>query len=339
MSEAWYMNPKTDGGQILSSRIRLARNIKNYPFQHKLNKKDALKMVQEAVDAIRINSNFHAPIDIMAVSDTERKVFLEKHIVSTEFINHKLPRSLLITADANASVMLNEEDHVRIQTIMPGDGLDESLDVANRIDDLIEESLEYAFHSDYGYLTSCPTNVGTGLRASYMMHLPMYEKTGLLKNLLPAISKFGITLRGLHGEGTESMGGVYQISNQITLGKSEQDIINGLKNVTQSVIDKENWLCEKILEQRGQDIENNIYRAYGILAFSRKINTKEAMDMLSEIRLGYLTGLLKEPKPEKPIYHIMMEIQPGHLQRIAGEELDKPARDNARAKYLRSMFG
>jgi protein arginine kinase len=339
MNQTWYMNPLTDEGQILSSRIRLARNIKNYPFQQKLTKTDAQKIVDEVINAVRVNRNFHAPIDTTVISDTERHVFLEKHIVSPEFINQNLPRRLLLTTDANASIMVNEEDHVRIQAINAGDSLDESLRMANHIDDLIEESLEYAFHTDYGYLTSCPTNTGTGLRASYMIHLPVYEKTEQLKNLLPAISKFGITLRGIYGEGTESMGGIYQISNQVTLGKSEQDIVNGLKSVTKNVIEQENLLCQKLLEQRKSDIENNIYRAYGILAYSRKITTKEAMDMLSEIRLGFLTGLIDLPKPAKHIYHIMMEIQPGHLQRIAGEELDEAARDHARAEYLRTLFG
>jgi protein arginine kinase len=284
------------------------------------------------------NKLFHAPIDIASITETEGRVFLEKHIVSPEFIKSELPKGLMLTEDANASIMINEEDHIRIQTITAGDGLDESLEAANRIDDLIEESVEYAFHAEYGYLTACPTNTGTGLRASYMIHLPMLEKTNQLKNLLPAISKFGITLRGIHGEGTESMGGIYQISNQVTLGKSESEIIHGLKNVTRNVTEKEKMLCKTVLEQRKPDIENNIYRAYGILAYSRKINTKEAMDLLSEVRLGYISGLLGLPRPAKRIYQIMMEIQSGHLQRIAGEELDESDRDYARAEYLRKIF-
>jgi protein arginine kinase len=295
-------------------------------------------MVRDTVNSVRVTHLFHPPIDIESISEIERSVFLEKHIVSPEFLKNDLPRGLLLTEDANASIMVNEEDHIRIQMIAAGDGLNESLETANHIDDLIEESVEYAFHTEYGYLTACPTNTGTGLRASYMIHLPMYEKTNQLKNLLPAISKFGITIRGIHGEGTESMGGIYQISNQITLGKSEQDIINGLKNVTKNIIDREKHLCETVLEQKKEEIENNVYRAYGILSYSRKINIKEAMDLLSEIRLGYLTGLLGTPKPGKRIYQIMMEIQAGHLQRMAGEELDEKSGDYARAEYLRKLF-
>jgi protein arginine kinase len=338
MSETWYTSPLTDEGQIISSRIRLARNLKNYPFHQKLSKESAHSMVQETYGAFCVNTLFHAPIDIAGISEIEQNVFLEKHIVSPEFLKSNQPRGLLLTEDANASIMVNEEDHIRIQTISAGDGLDESLELADYMDDFIEQKLEYAFHTEYGYLTACPTNAGTGLRASYMIHLPILEKTNQLNNLLPAISKFGITLRGIHGEGTESMGGIYQISNQVTLGKSEPEIIHALKNVTKNIIEKENMLCKTVLKQRKSDIENNVYRAYGILAYSRKINTKEAMDLLSEIRLGYLTGLLALPKPEKRIYQIMMEIQAGHLQRVAGGELDEKARDYARADYLRGLF-
>jgi protein arginine kinase len=339
----WYQDERTDQGQILSSRIRLARNVRKYPFQNKLTAEDARRMVHETTDAINndrqaVNRLFHPPIDINSISDTEQKVFLEKHIVSPEFLKNDRPRGLLLASDQNVSVMVNEEDHIRIQTISAGDGLDESFVLANRIDDLIEESVEYAFHKDYGYLTACPTNAGTGLRASYMIHLPFLEKASQIKNLLPAISKFGITLRGIYGEGTDSMGGIYQISNQITLGKSEEDIIRGLQNVTKNVIEREKAMQEKILAERRVDIENNIYRAYGILAYSRKVTRQEAMDLLSEIRMGYICGLLDLPHPNKRIYQIMMEVQPGHLQRMAGEELDEAACDEARAKYLRELF-
>jgi protein arginine kinase len=339
----WYQDERTDQSQILSSRIRLARNVRKYPFHNKLTAEDARRMVHETTDAINndrqaVNRLFHPPIDINSISDTEQKVFLEKHIVSPEFLKSDKPRGLLLAADQNVSVMVNEEDHIRIQTVTPGDGLDESFVLANRIDDLIEESIEYAFHKDYGYLTACPTNAGTGLRASYMIHLPFLEKASQIKNLLPAISKFGITLRGIYGEGTESMGGIYQISNQITLGKSEEDIIRGLQNVTKNVIEREKAMRDKILGERRSDIVNNIYRAYGILSYSRKMTKQEAMDLLSEIRMGYLCGLLDLPRPEKRIYQIMMEVQPGHLTRVAGEEMDEAACDEARASYLREMF-
>ncbi|MCL2707564.1 MAG: protein arginine kinase [Defluviitaleaceae bacterium] len=342
MSGTWYSDASTDENQIVSSRVRLARNIRKYPFGQMLSKEKAQRMIAETVSAVKngrtaLDKLYHS-ISLGDFNETEQKVFLEKHIVSPEFIRNGKPRGLLLKDDENVSIMLNEEDHIRIQTITPGDSLDAAFELAGRMDDLIEESVEYAFDKDYGYLTSCPTNTGTGLRASFMIHLPALEKTGQLKNLMPAISKFGVTLRGTHGEGTEPMGAMYQISNQITLGKSETDIIAVLQNVTKTVTEREASLREKMLSQHRQDMENNICRAYGLLVYSKKISLKEAMDLLSEIRLGYVTGLLGQKKPVKRIYQIMIEIQPGHLQRMAGAELNEGEMDAWRAEYIQKAF-
>jgi protein arginine kinase len=234
--------------------------------------------------------------------------------------------------------MLNEEDHVRIQSIKPGDELPSAFETAGQIDDLIEERVEFAFHTDYGYLTACPTNTGTGLRASYMIHLPCLSKSDLPNTVLPQITKFGVALRGIYGEGTAPMGSIYQISNQNTLGKSEEDIIIGLQNVTRNVIAKEQQARQKLLDTNRHYLEDIVYRAYGILANCRMISATEAMNLLSDIRLGYITGILHKPKPTKQIYQIMMEIQPGHLQRNAGEEMSEQDRDLNRAEYLRAIF-
>jgi len=340
MNTPWYQSELIDQNQILSSRVRLARNIKKYPFQKKLSAKDASAMVLEAkLSVIRVGNNmpFHQ-LDILELSETEQKVFLEKHLVSPEFLRGTLPKGLLVSDDQNMSVMLNEEDHIRIQSVCPGDGLERAFETANQIDDLIEESIEFAFHSEYGYLTACPTNVGTGLRASYMIHLPCLDISGQLKDIVPHITKFGITLRGIYGEGTAPMGSIYQISNQRTLGKSEEDIINDLQNVTKNVIDHENQARDKFIKTRRNYLEDKIYRAYGILKYSRKITAQEAMDLISDVRLGFLSEILDAPKPSKQLYQIMMEIQPGHLQRIAGQEMSDTERDTARAKYLRETF-
>ncbi|MCL2604574.1 MAG: protein arginine kinase [Defluviitaleaceae bacterium] len=334
MNHPWFTSEQTDVNPILSSRIRLARNLRKYPFQQKLNAPNAAYMIQEMQEAISV---FHK-LDMQNLSEAEQKVFLEKHIISPEFLRGTLPRGLMISDDQNLSVMLNEEDHIRIQSMQAGDALAEALSAANKLDDLIEERMEYAFHPEYGYLTACPTNTGTGLRASYMIHLPFLERTDQFKSLLPIISKFGITLRGIYGEGTESMGGIYQISNQTTMGKTEEEIIQVLQNMTIKVMEHEAQARDKMLGTHRADQENMVYRAYGVLAYSRKITAKEAMDLLSEVRLGYLYNLLDKPKPAKQIYQIMMEIQPGHLQRIAGREMDETDRDYARAEYLREIF-
>ena len=250
MTAPWYQSEQTDHNQILSSRVRLARNVKKYPFQKKLTAKDAAAMVLEAKLAVtRVGSNrlFHQ-LDILGLSETEQKVFLEKHLVSPEFLRGSLPKGLLVSDDQNISVMINEEDHIRIQSVCPGDRLSGAFETANQIDDLIEETIEFAFNSEYGYLTACPSNVGTGLRASYMIHLPCLDISGQLKNIVPHMTKFGIVLRGIYGEGTAPMGSIYQISNQRTLGKSENDIIDDLQKVTQNVITHENQARDKLLK-------------------------------------------------------------------------------------------
>ena len=336
MDLAWYKDPRTDEGPVISVRVRLARNIKKYPFRSKLSENQAHAMIEEAAAALK--HQFMA-MDLSAYNDIDLRMLLEKHIISREFVKSDLPKGLMLQDDFNVSIMINEEDHIRIQTLSPGDDINASWEMANRIDDQIEETQEFAFDKEYGYLTACPTNVGTGLRASFMIHLPMLEKTGQLKNLLPTISKFGIAIRGIYGEGSESMGGIFQISNQVTLGKSEQDIIQGLQSVTRNIIDKEYWLRETVFTKNRLDIENDIFKSYGILTHARKIKVKEAMHMLSEIRLGYAMGILDLPKPTKTIYQIMMEIQSGHLMRVAGEEMDETAQEVARAEYLRNTFG
>ena len=338
MTVPWYEEAITGANEILSSRVRLARNIKKYPFRRKLSATNAGEMVSEATAAVTSASGFFREMDIKGVSKTEQTVFLEKHIVSPEFLNGNLPKGLLISDNQNISVMLNEEDHVRIQSVKPGDDLTSAFETAGQIDDLIEERVEFAFHTDYGYLTACPTNTGTGLRASYMIHLPCLSKSDLPTTILPQITKFGVAIRGIYGEGTAPMGSIYQISNQNTLGKSEHDIILGLQNVTRNVIAKEQQARENLIASNRSHMEDIVHRAYGILANARLISAAEAMNLLSDIRFGYITGLLDKPRPPKQIYQIMIEIQPGHLQRRAGVEMSEQERDVIRAEYLRKIF-
>ncbi|MCL2665408.1 MAG: protein arginine kinase [Defluviitaleaceae bacterium] len=338
----WYTDPIANDAPIISARVRLARNLKKYPFKQMMTGKEALMIIEETSGAVindrtAIGVRFKSQ-DIKQLNETAKKMLIEKHIISHDLLKPELPVGLLLQDDENVSIMINEEDHIRMQTVSAGDNIAASWELANHIDDLIEESVEYAFDKDFGYLTSCPTNTGTGLRASYMIHLPMLEKTGKIKFLIPAINKFGIALRGLHGEGTEPMGSIYQISNQLTLGKSEQEIMQGLQNVTQNIIEKEKMICEKMLEKHRIDLENNVYRAYGILSFGKKISLAEAMNLLSEIRVGFYTGVLCQPKLNKNIYQVMIEIQNGHLQNRIGRKLGEEECEIYRADILREMF-
>ena len=333
--KAWYTDNIVDATPVISSRVRLARNIKKFPYFIIINPEQSNQLVEQAENAL---GSHCAPIPLNEKSDIEKRVLLERHIISPEFLKVTKPKCLMLQDDERISIMVNEEDHIRIQTIYAGDDINSAWDTANKVDDLLEESIQYAFDKDYGYLTSCPTNTGTGLRASFMVHLPMTVQAGSIRNLLSAVSKFGMTLRGIYGESTEPMGHIYQISNQVTMGKSEEEIISGLKTITAQIIDNENKIREKALSSYKTDMEDQFYRAYGTLTHARKLSGKEAMELLSTVRLGYLTQVLEVPRPNKTLYEIMMSIQPGSLQSHAGRELDENERDIIRAQYLRELF-
>ena len=335
---AWYADSKANQTPVISSRVRLARNVRKYPFGIKLNADGARAMMAEAKDALGQGSQDFTFVTLEDKSPVESRVYLERHLVSPAFLAQELPKGILVREDEGLSVLLNEEDHLRIQSVQPGDGLDEAWAQADQLDNRLEQSLEYAFHSEYGYLTSCPTNAGTGLRASFMIHLPMLERSGQMRNIFDVVSKFGMTIRGIYGEGTEPLGSIYQISNQVTMGKSEQDILTGLKNITGQIIEKENLLSAKFLEGYRRVLEDQVYRSYALLAHSRVMTAKEAMGLLSNVRWGYMTGVLREALPDRSLYRLMMDIQPASLQHSCGRELAEEERDRERADLLRGAF-
>ncbi len=334
----WYEVSEIDDNIVISSRIRLARNIKKYPFSCRITDEQALSLIDEIKNSVKNDRTVFAEsfdfVNLSEKSDIEKYSFLENHTLSSEIIKKKKPAAALIKDDETICIMLNEEDHIRIQTVLPGYNIVGAWDLANKIDDLIEESVEYAFDKDRGYLTSCVTNIGTGMRASFMIHIPLIEMSGRIRGISQAISKFGMTLRGIYGEGSEPLGSIYQISNQITLGKSEDEIMEALKSVTSQIIEQEKTLRKEVLKNQSVDFEDRIYRSYGILANCRKINSKEAMKLLSDLRLGFMMGILQVKKPEMNIYNIMMNIQPGNLIKNFNKNFNQTERDIQRAKYI-----
>ncbi len=325
---------------IISSRIRLARNFKKYPFPNRLSSNQACSMIQEARKAIVESPTVIAQefdyIDLEQKSSLEKLVMMEKHLISPELVKKTNPTAVLVNKDESISIMVNEEDHLRIQGIQLGSNIDKTWEVTSRIDDLLEESIEYAFHEKYGYLTSCPTNVGTGLRASYMLHVPILEATGQLKMIVQAIGKFGFTIRGMYGEGTETQGSLYQISNQITLGQSEKEIIDTLKTVTTQIVQQEKNLREKIVKENRLQIEDQIYRSYGTLKYARQLSSKEAMKLLSDVKVGFELGMLEKERKVDNIYDLMVYTQPANLQKQIGRNISVEERDEERARYIRN---
>ena len=339
----WYCNDATEDSQIISSRVRLARNIQQINFSHKLTADIAEEVVGKVKDAVDSINQEAQPFFKQAYSTSTTKVIrdqllLEEHILSPKYLETEIPKTCYTSPDKGLSFMVNEEDHIRIQSIMPGRDIQYALTSANILDDMLEQHLDFAFDPELGYLTSCPTNVGTGLRASFLIHLPCLDKTELLKKLFPYISKAGMTLRGIYGEGTISMGNIFQLSNQVTLGLSEEEIIENLENVATNIIKRENETMDKIMETRQEYLKDKAYRAYGILSFCRRISVKEAMHLLSDIRLGFYANVLDMEKPKKTIYQLMIEIQPGHMHNLQGGFLEEEHTDIARADYLRKIF-
>lgn len=324
---------------VVSTRIRIARNLDNYRFPHKMSVEESERLTQEILDVMKnipsdVSYKFYK---INALTLTDRIAYIEEHLISPGLIQKPDHSSFLLRDDEKATIMINEEDHLRIQVLLPGLNFEEGWNGINQIDDFLEGYLEYAYNDRFGYLTACPTNVGTGLRVSAMVHIPCLSMIGHVDDMIRGFNKIGLTVRGIYGEGTEAAGDLYQISNQVTLGEDEEEIIRKLKNVIYQIINKERYVRDDLLKKKRYEIEDKIFRSYGLLKYARKISSKEAMKHLSNVRLGKEMGIIKDME-FKQIESLMIEIQPGSIQRIFKRELDDNERDIMRAKHIREKI-
>lgn len=320
---------------VITSRVRLARNLKNYRFPVKMNQEEAEKVVQEVNNAIkRINLNYKLTY-MRDLSDIQKSALIENHLISPALAEKKESAAFLLSPDKKVSIMLNEEDHIRIQTLDKGMSLKECWDLSNKIDDIIEESVDYAFDRELGYVTSCPTNIGTGMRASVMIHLPALSITNQIEKLLYGVSQLGVAVRGVYGEGTKSLGHLYQISNQGTLGASEETLIDRITQIVRQIVEKEEKTREHLKKNNFEDLEDEFYRAYGLLTNARKMTSEEAMKLISLIKLGNDMKMINVAG-SKDLYELMTKIQPSNLLFLAGKELLPKERDNKRAEIIRN---
>lgn len=321
---------------VVSSRIRLARNIEGFPFVPNMSKSQFEEMNNKVKDAI-LNTNtpfakFLNLINMNDVPEIEAFAMVERHIISPEFAKNRKDKAIIISKDETVCVMIGEEDHIRIQVVKKGFNLDAAYDIAERLDSLLAAKLPIAFDTKLGFLTECPTNLGTGLRASVMIHLPLLENSREMVSITDSVHKLGFTVRGIYGEGSEAVANLYQLSNQITLGISEKDAINNLKIIVEQIVEKENdqrSLADKV------KLEDSVYRSYGILKNARIITTKEMMQYLSMIKLGVDMGIIDIPGEE--LINILTNGQPNMLMRKTGE-IPPEQRDIERANYLRSQL-
>ena len=334
---AWIKDAKDTDYIVISSRIRLARNLDDFVFPSYINMSESANVVSKLKLLIDQNEDFNF-YDLADLNGLSKAILVEKHLISPQFANiNNRESAVLINNEGSISIMVNEEDHLRLQCILPGLNLNECYQKVNKIDEQFEKELNYAYDSQLGYLTSCPTNIGTGIRASVMLHLPALVKTKNIGKAFDTASKFGFIARGMYGEGTEGLGNMYQISNQITLGRSEEDIINSLTNLVKQLVDYEINARKYLVENYKLELEDSIGRALGIMSGARKMSSEEAMRLLSNLRLGSERNLVVNFDPTE-LNNIMLIIQPGSLQQAINEELDANNRDIKRASILRQRL-
>jgi protein arginine kinase len=338
---SWMRPSGAETDVVLSSRIRLARNLSGIPFPNRADVKqraDVIAQTEAVLPELAKSGHQYAFIRLDNLSPLERLVLVERHITSPHHVHEPSERGIILQEDAAVSILVNEEDHLRIQCMRPGLDLAEAFDTANRIDDLLESQLDFAYNEQFGYLTSCPTNIGTGLRASVMLHLPGLVMTKQIQRMVTAATQLGLAVRGIYGEGTEASGNIFQLSNQLTLGYSEQEIADNLTSVARQVVEQERNARRVLLADAGNSLTDRIWRAYGVLRYARSISGQEAIALLSEMRLGVDLGILDEVGPQV-FNELLVTTRPHYLIKQYGKpEYDASARDRLRAKVIREKL-
>jgi len=324
---------------VMATRVRLARNLNGYCFPIASKEDDALSVDKMVVGALldHEGEENYAYSRMSDLSSLEREVLVEKHLISPQLANPEQHGAVLLSSDDAISVMINEEDHIRIQCIYPGLQLEEAFKQADSVDNILEKELPYAFDEEFGYLTSCPSNTGTGMRASVMMHLPALTITKQIERVVPAISRLGMVVRGSYGEGSKALGNVYQVSNQVTLGKTEMEILEELANITSRLIAHERQSRKMLLKNSQVALENRLFRSLGTLVYSRLLQMGEAARCLSDVRLGIDLGIIADVDVSI-LNELMIFMQPGFLQQYAETELTQEERDIFRAKLFRERL-
>lgn len=335
----WLGGTGPEADIVISSRIRLARNLGGHPFLSSADEQEFGKLerlIRESLENACTPENM-SYFALQTMSMLDRQFLVERHLISREHAFGKGPRGVGLAVDETVSIMVNEEDHLRIQGLCSGLQLREAWERVDAVDTGLEISLEYAFSPEFGYLTVCPTNAGTGLRASVMLHLPALVMTHQIDKVFQAVSKIGLIVRGLYGEGTQASGDFYQISNQSTLGKSELSIIENIERVIPKIIEFEKTVRNNLMQQKHEVMEDKVWRAYAMLKYARVIDSDETMDLLSAVRMGVSLGIIQDVKMSV-INELFLFTQPAHLQKQKEAQLDEFERDMVRASYIRKKL-
>lgn len=333
----WYLQSGKDSDVVTSTRIRIARNIKDNKFKNKMSKEEKEAVIDKIENVLPQIGYGLKLIRLKDLDNLNLLSLIEKHLISPNFaVNSKETGAILINADENICIMINEEDHIRIQVFASGLELDNSLNLANEIEKVMGNLVNYAFSEKYGYLTENMANVGTGLRASVMVHLPALTATRNIDKVLDVVNSFGMNIRGLYGDGSETQGNVYQISNKQSLGISDKEIINNLKLITRKIIEQER-MARKYLAKKSMELEDRVYRAYGILSNCRKISANEAKKLISDVKLGTDLGIIKEMNDLK-VNKLDLYTKSASLQLFLGQTLNENEREIARAETIKKIL-
>lgn len=319
---------------VITTRVRLARNLNDYPFPVRMTQAQKQQLCDKVYDAVKDIMEFDR-IDMDTLSQSQAIALVERHLISPDFVKNTAGKTLLVSKDKSVAIMLNEEDHIRLQVIKSGLCLSDVYAIADELDDKMSQKLSFAYSEKLGYLTQCPTNLGTGMRASVMLHLPALQKSRALSKITSNLSKLGMTIRGIYGESSEPKGAMYQLSNQVSLGISEKSAIDNLKNIATELVTQEIKARDRIVS----DIEvlDTISRSLGILKTARVISHAEAMTLLSNLRLGVSQKVVESLSLES-IDELMCDIQPANILSRFGDTLSVRERDIKRADYLREKL-
>lgn len=333
----WYLQNGKESDVVISSRVRFARNIREFNFPSRYSKEESKAIIDKIKDITPSLGYGLKFIELKDIDDITKISLIEKHLISPDFaMSKKENTAMLINDDENICVMINEEDHIRMQVFSSGFDIENLMSLAIEIDEKFSEFVNYAYNEKYGFLTSCPTNLGTATRVSVMVHLPALTLTGNISKVLDVVNNFGMNIRGIYGEGTLSQGNIYQIFNNQSLGITENEIIKNVKAITEKVIEQER-LARKYLAKNSIDLEDRVYRAFGTISYAKKISAEECRKLLSDVKLGTDLGIIKELTDFK-VNKLLLYTKPGNMQKYFGKQLTGIERDIKRPEVIKQIL-
>ena len=337
----WYEENYMNNDIIISSRVSLLRNLDGFPFSLKISEEESEKLIDRVRELLfkDRNLNFYEYDKLSDMTKVHKQALCASYLLSRKYDRRQLPQAVILAKDESDCIRINDKDHLNIISLSKGDQMDRAYEAANQLDDLLNERLPYAYSSKYGYLTTSPMNMGTGMRASYFLHLPFLHSTGLIKSISEELNKFGYVLRSVYGETNDSSGSIFQIYNQRTLGSTEDDLMTSLEKIARQVAGQEKELRDTEIKKKHDAYEDSIYKAYGILKYARSLTAKEAMDYLSNLRVGLNEGILSfGPDHGFDVYVLMHQTRSAVLDDLAGHSQNNDIRNTQRAAYIRERL-